>query len=680
MNIGIIFAGIFSMSATAVSAQNHATHTEQNDTIAPFAEQQLQGVEVTQRRKGITRAKGAVNGQLIGKDELFKAACCNLGESFVTNPSVDVNYNDATTGARQIKLLGLSGTYVQMLTENLPNFRGASAPYALGYVPGPWMKSIQVSKGNASVRNGYEAITGQINVEYLKPEDEQGATVNLYGDSERRFEANADANVHLNPRLSSEILAHFENRWGHHDDNGDTFQDMPGIRQYNLQNRWAYLGNRYIFHGGVSLLNEQRTSGQVAHHHPTTDGLYKIGIETDRYEAYMKHAFVLSREHNSSVALMASAAMHRQDAAYGRKVYYVNEKNVYAQLLFETDFGKMHNLAVGLSLNHDYLDQAYRMTHNAGEGRQRLVEKETVPGAYAQYTFDLHHRLTAMAGLRVDHSSIYGTFVTPRVHLKWQANDILALRASAGKGYRTVHALAENNYLMASGRTMTVGDNLKQENAWNYGVSTALSIPLGKRSLTVNAEYYYTHFGNQVEVDFDTDATRIIIDNLVGRSYSHTFQVDASYEPLSGLTFTAAYRRNVVKATYGGKLMDKPLTGKYKGLLTASYKTPLGLWQFDATLQLNGGGRMPTPRVAQDGSESWQRTFKAFEQVSAQVTRWFRHFSVYVGGENLTGFRQKKVIYGYADPWAAGFEPTMVWGPVHGAMLYAGVRINFGRL
>ncbi len=668
------------MSATAVSAQNHATHTEQNDTIAPFAEQQLQGVEVTQRRKGITRAKGAVNGQLIGKDELFKAACCNLGESFVTNPSVDVNYNDATTGARQIKLLGLSGTYVQMLTENLPNFRGASAPYALGYVPGPWMKSIQVSKGNASVRNGYEAITGQINVEYLKPEDEQGATVNLYGDSERRFEANADANVHLNPRLSSEILAHFENRWGHHDDNGDTFQDMPGIRQYNLQNRWAYLGNRYIFHGGVSLLNEQRTSGQVAHHHPTTDGLYKIGIETDRYEAYMKHAFVLSREHNSSVALMASAAMHRQDAAYGRKVYYVNEKNVYAQLLFETDFGKMHNLAVGLSLNHDYLDQAYRMTHNAGEGRQRLVEKETVPGAYAQYTFDLHHRLTAMAGLRVDHSSIYGTFVTPRVHLKWQANDILALRASAGKGYRTVHALAENNYLMASGRTMTVGDNLKQENAWNYGVSTALSIPLGKRSLTVNAEYYYTHFGNQVEVDFDTDATRIIIDNLVGRSYSHTFQVDASYEPLSGLTFTAAYRRNVVKATYGGKLMDKPLTGKYKGLLTASYKTPLGLWQFDATLQLNGGGRMPTPRVAQDGSESWQRTFKAFEQVSAQVTRWFRHFSVYVGGENLTGFRQKKVIYGYADPWAAGFEPTMVWGPVHGAMLYAGVRINFGRL
>lgn len=680
MNIGIILAGIVSMSATTVSAQTSGTHTEQNDTLAPFAEQQLKGVEVTQRRKGITRAKGAVNGQLIGKDELFKAACCNLGESFVTNPSVDVNYNDATTGARQIKLLGLSGTYVQMLTENLPNFRGASAPYALGYVPGPWMKSIQVSKGNASVRNGYEAITGQINVEYLKPEDEQGGTVNLYGDSERRFEANADANVHINPRLSSEILAHFENRWGHHDDNGDTFQDMPGIKQYNLQNRWAYLGNRYIFHGGVSLLNEQRTGGQVAHHHATTDEFFKIGIETDRYEAYMKHAYVLSREHNSSVALMASAAMHRQDAAYGRKAYYVNEKNAYAQLLFETDFTKMHNLAVGLSLNHDYLDQTFRLTHNAEEGRQRIVEKETVPGAYAQYTFDLHHRLTAMAGLRVDHSSIYGTFFTPRVHLKWQANDILALRASAGKGYRTVHALAENNYLMASGRTMTIGDNLKQENAWNYGVSAALAIPLGKRSLTVNAEYYYTRFGNQVEVDFDTDATSIVIDNLVGKSYSHTFQVDASYEPLSGLTFTAAYRRNIVKATYGGVLMDKPLTGKYKGLLTASYKTPLGLWQFDATLQLNGGGRMPTPRVEQDGSESWERTFPAFEQLSAQVTRWFRHFSVYVGGENLTGFRQKHPIYGYANPWTAGFEPTMVWGPVHGAMLYAGVRINFGRL
>ena len=128
---------------------------------------QLAEVNVTGRKMGFQKLRSSVtNAELINSDELCRAACCNLGESFVTNPSVDVNYSDAATGAKQIKLLGLSGTYVQMLTENIPNFRGASAPYGLGYVPGPWMSSIQVSKGTSSVKNGYEALTGQINIEF----------------------------------------------------------------------------------------------------------------------------------------------------------------------------------------------------------------------------------------------------------------------------------------------------------------------------------------------------------------------------------------------------------------------------------------------------------------------------------------------------------------------------------
>lgn len=686
----ILLSSMLSVFTLAASAQDTHEHNETSltDSIMPFAEQHIAGVEVTQRRSGMRRMKGAINGNIIDKEELFKAACCNLGESFVTNPSVDVNYSDAATGARQIKLLGLSGTYVQMLTENLPNFRGAAGPYALGYVPGPWMKSIQVSKGSSSVRNGYESMTGQINIEYLKPEDEQGVTVNMYGDTEARFEANVDANVHINKHLSSEILAHYENRFVEHDGNGDGFRDMPGIRQYNLQNRWLYNNSKYIFHGGVSLLKEDRFSGQTEHHVHISSNMprYKIGIETDRYEAYMKHAFVLSREHNSSIALMASGSMHRQDAGYGIRSYYVNEKNAYAQMLFETDITEMHNISLGLSLNYDYLGQRIDKDAHFKDGMTEIVpalfrlnEKETTPGAYAQYTFDLHHKFTAMAGVRVDHSSLYGTFVTPRVHLKWQPNDIIGLRVSAGKGYRTVHPYAEYNYLLASGRDVVVRQ-LDQEAAWNYGLNASLNIPVGQRTLKVNAEYYYTDFDNQVDIDYDADRTKIIIDNVRGRSYSHTLQIDASYELIKRLTLTAAYRRNIVKGVYGGKLTDKPLTGKYKGLFTASYKTPLGIWQFDATFQLNGGGRMPTPYQKADGTPSWKPTYNAFGQLSAQVTRWFRHFSVYVGGENLTGYRQETPIFGASNPWGRDFEPTLVWGPMSGAMGYVGIRINIGRM
>lgn len=639
------------------------SHTDTASLDSVFKNETLHEVKVVARKAGTSRLAGAVNGIAVNKDELFKAACCNLGESFTTNPSVDVAYNDATTGARQIKLLGLSGTYVQMLTENLPNFRGAAIPYALGYVPGPWMKGIQVSKGSASVKNGYESITGQINVDYLQPEDEQKVEVNLFGDSKSRIEANADANVHLSDKWATEILLHHENILKNHDENGDGFYDMPGREQYNVQNRWVYKGDKYIFHGGLGALKEIRTSGQDEDH-VHSDDIYRIKLHTNRYEGYMKHAFILDHEHGTNIAFMSSASMHQLDAQYGNKFYDLNEKNLYGSLMFETNFSTQHNLSFGVSVNHDYLGQN---------------EKETTSGAYAQYTYTLGTKLTAMAGVRFDHSSLYGNFFTPRFHVKYSPIDAISIRLSAGKGYRTVFALAEYNYLLASGRNLNISKDLKQEEAWNYGLSTAFYIPMFGKTLKLNAEYYYTSFENQAVVDYDANKEFIAIYNLIGKSYSHTFQIDASYPLLKGLEITAAYRLNDVKCTYdyGKSLMEKPLTSKYKALFTASYKTPLGLWQFDATVQLNGGGRNPEPYQLADGSQSWSPRFHSFEQVSAQVTRWFRHWSIYVGGENLTGFEQKTPIYGAGNPWGSDFEPTLVWGPVEGRMFYAGVRVHF---
>ena len=651
-----------------VSAYGQVGDSLQSDTVKAH---RLGDVTVRSHRVTTHRVGGAENGMVIGREELFKAACCNLGESFTTNPSVDVNYSDATTGAKQIKLLGLSGIYVQMLTENLPNFRGAASPYALDYVPGPWMKSIQVSKGASSVRNGHESITGQIDIEYLKPDDDQGVTVNLFGSTMSRVEANADANVHLDSRLSTEILAHYQDDFGHHDVNNDGFLDQPNVRQWNMQNRWKWRGDHYLFHGGIGIIKEKREGGQTHHTAPNSHHLYKIGIETDYYEGYMKHAFILNPEHGTNIALMGNVSMQQMDATYGHKQYNVNEKNAYAQLLFETNFSEQHNLSTGLSLSHSYLDEKVRVVN----GEQAYVAKETTPGAYVQYTYNPSNKLTAMAGLRADHSSLYGTFITPRIHVKLKPSDSFTIRLSGGKGYRTPYAMAENNFLLSSGRTLVI-DKLEQERAWNYGINTSLYIPLFGKTLKLNAEYYHTHFISQTIIDYDSDPTLVRITNLDGRSYSNTFQVDLSYPVVRGLDLTTAWRWNDVKCTYGGKLMEKPLTSRYKALVSATYKTPLGLWQFDATMQLNGGGRTPGSL----SSTSYPHSFPAYEQISAQVTRWFRHFSIYIGGENLTNFRQRQTIINAADPWSDTFEPTMVWGPAQGVMFYAGIRVNFGKM
>ena len=639
-------------------------------------------VNVVRRRFGTTKLRSsAMNVDIISSAELSRAACCNLGESFVTNPSVDVSYSDAATGAKQIKLLGLSGTYVQMMTENIPNYRGAAAPYGLGYVPGPWMQSIQVSKGSSSVKNGYESITGQINVEFKKPQlpEADWVSANLFASSTGRYEANADATLKLSKRWSTSLLAHYENETMAHDANHDGFADIPRVEQYNLWNRWAYMGDHYVFQAGIKALSEWRNSGQVNHGGNPGQELYKIGIDTRRYEAFTKNAYIFNKEKNTNLALILQGTFHNQDAVYGHKLYDVDQTNVYASLLFETEFSKRHSLSTGLSFNYDGYDQRYRLTNDVELPRLKSFEKESVPGAYVQYTYNLEDKLILMGGIRGDYSSMHGFFVTPRAHVKYNPNEFVNFRLSAGKGYRTNHVLAENNYLLASSRKVRISGDLDQEEAWNYGASISSYIPLFGKTLNLNAEYYYTDFLKQVVVDMDTDPHEIAFYNLNGRSYSHVFQVEANYPLFKGFTLTAAYRFTDAKTTYNGELKERPLTSRYKGLVTASYKTPLEIWQFDATLQLNGGGRMPSRYILEDGTPSWSARYGSFEQLSVQITRYFRRWSIYVGGENLTNFKQKNPIIDAANPWGENFDSTMIWGPVHGAKAYIGIRFNWAR-
>ena len=639
-------------------------------------------VNVVRRRFGTTKLRSsAMNVDIISSAELSRAACCNLGESFVPNPSVDVSYSDAATGAKQIKLLGLSGTYVQMMTENIPNYRGAAAPYGLGYVPGPWMQSIQVSKGSSSVKNGYESITGQINVEFKKPQlpEADWVSANLFASSTGRYEANADATLKLSKRWSTSLLAHYENETMAHDANHDGFADIPRVEQYNLWNRWAYMGDHYVFQAGIKALSEWRNSGQVNHGGNPGQELYKIGIDTRRYEAFTKNAYIFNKEKNTNLALILQGTFHNQDAVYGHKLYDVDQTNVYASLLFETEFSKRHSLSTGLSFNYDGYDQRYRLTNDVELPRLKSFEKESVPGAYVQYTYNLEDKLILMGGIRGDYSSMHGFFVTPRAHVKYNPNEFVNFRLSAGKGYRTNHVLAENNYLLASSRKVRIAGDLDQEEAWNYGASISSYIPLFGKTLNLNAEYYYTDFLKQVVVDMDTDPHEIAFYNLNGRSYSHVFQVEANYPLFKGFTLTAAYRFTDAKTTYNGELKERPLTSRYKGLVTASYKTPLEIWQFDATLQLNGGGRMPSRYILEDGTPSWSARYGSFEQLSVQITRYFRRWSIYVGGENLTNFKQKNPIIDAANPWGENFDSTMIWGPVHGAKAYIGIRFNWAR-
>lgn len=659
-----------------------AVSVQESDTLLQFFMSDdilLQEVVVSERPLStISSRVNVVQTQKITYDELCRAACCNLAESFETNPSVDVAYSDAATGARQIKLLGLPGTYVQMLTENYPNFRGAASLYGLDYVPGAWMESIQVSKGTSSVKNGYEALAGQINIEYKKPPTADLFSVNLFGSDAGRYEGNADASWHLNDKLSTGLLVHYSNDKMAHDGNDDGFLDTPLKEQYNVMNRWYYQGDNFLSQVGGRFLHENRTGGQDGKHHAFAD-LYRVNLRTNRAELFTKNAYIIDKEKVESVALILSGSYHEQKSMYDKTPYNVYQNNVYGSLLYEKEFSYAHRLSTGLSLNYDGFNENMVLQGSLPEAFART---EIVSGAYAQYTYNLNDKLILLAGVRGDYSNLYNFFVTPRLHVKYNPFEWFHIRTSVGKGYRTANVLAENNFLLSSSRQINIADNLDQEEAWNTGVNFSFYIPIADRELILNTEWYYTDFLKQVLVDMDSDSHAVSFYNLDGRSFSHNYQVEATYPFFKGFTLTAAYRYTDAKTDYKNqqtgevRLLKKPLVSDYKGLITASYQTPLRKWQFDLTGQFNGGGRMPTPDAV---TPLWNPTFKPYTVVNAQITKYFRRWSVYLGGENLFNFKQKNPIIDAGNPRGDNFDASMIWGPVHGRKIYAGIRFNISR-
>lgn len=636
------------------------------DSSAELDEVEVMGRGATTMASRIS----AVQTSTITGAELCRAACCNLSESFETNASVDVSYADAATGAKQIKLLGLSGTYVQMLNENTPSVRGLAQNFGMEYTPGVWMESIQVSKGTSSVINGYEATTGQINVEYLKPQTQDPIAINAMMNSNLRSELNVTGGWGINEVVSTGVMAHAKLARMEHDTNDDGFMDLPKEKQVNLLNRWYIKSGDYTGQILVRGLYDERNGGQLSSY---GDDRYKIDLETYRFDAFMKNGYVFDKDKGTSIGVIMSGSYHKQDNLYGVRDYVADQTNIYGNAIFQTNFTDYHKLVTGVSLNYDAYNEML-ITESASFDMDR---EELTSGLFAEYSYTIDEKLSLLAGARVDYSSLWGVFATPRFNVRYAPWEWVNLRGSVGLGYRSPNLLSDYASVLPSSREIIVAEDLKQERAINTGVSSTFYIPIAGRELQITADYYYTSFFETVVMDMDRDPNSVTFSNSNGeRSYAANFQVEATMEILSGWTTTLAYRISDTKATINGELREKPLTNRFKALVTTSYVTPLFRWQFDLTAQINGGGRMPD---ADENNPLWDNEFGWYPRLMAQVTRNIGNWSIYVGGENLTNFTQSNPIIGADNPFGANFDASMAWGPLHGAAVYAGFRWNIGR-
>jgi hypothetical protein len=611
--------------------------------------------------------------EVITNAGLMQLACCNLGESFENSATVDAGYSDAVSGAKQIQMLGLTGLYSQMMYENMPMLKGISASYGLAFIPGPFLESIQISKGTSSVINGYEALSGQINLEYRKPQSADPLFVNIYLNHELQTDANIIGTIKINEKLSTSLFGHasfFGRQLDHIGDDG--FMDKPKNLMVNLLNRWYYGGEKYHNISTVNAIYNRRIGGQMDFNPKKIDTLWGFESSIKRLQAFTKNAFLLADD-GANIGTQLSATYTDLFAKYGYKSYKAKEFNVYVNLIFEKTFADIHKLNTGISYQFNFLDDTYISSPPLLSPSQFKGNKaEHIPGVFAQYSLTLD-KISVVSGVRYDYNSFYNKHLfTPRIHLKWGITDNIALRASIGKGYRSPNIFAENIALMASSRIVEKESDITMEDAWNYGFNYVHTIYFNNsHKVTLSFDAYRTEFVNQLVINQDRDAHYLYFYMSREKSYSNALQAEAKFSLFDEhWDLTLAGRFNDVRQTLDGQLLVKPLSPRWKALVVNNIRIDMDKWQFDITAQFNGPARLPNTGGAMD------EYGKPYVIMHAQITKRFKYVDLYAGCENIFNQVQKEPIIDAAHPFSSNFDATVIWGSLMGRTFYIGVRLT----
>lgn len=637
---------------------------------------QLGDIEVVGQKKSTYGDYVSIeNRTVMTIGELKKAACCTLSESFETNPSIDVSFTDAITGARHIEMLGLSGMYTQSTLEALPYIRGLMSNVGLTFIPGPWIKSINVAKGIGSVVNGFESITGQIDVDLQKPfaVDEKPLFINIYGDYDKRFEGNLNYRYQINDKISFVTLFHASTRRNKFDMNMDHFTDMPVFSIFNLMQRWHFsFENGWESQLGFQYVNDSKEGGTI------NETRYKYTTDSKQLYLYGKHGYVFPDEEFKSFGIQWSLNSYKNSSLFGIRNYSGNQKTGYLNFIYQSTLGSHdHKFRTGFSILFDQYNELF-----LSKEYNRI---DRIPGGFFEYTYISDESFSAVAGVRGDYHNHFGFILTPRLHIRYAPSEDWIIRGAFGRGFRESNIFTEHSSLFASSRNLVInsstnfGYGLQLEKAWNYGINITHYFFHDYREGTISIDLYRTDFENYTQADLDSNPQAIIFSSVANGSYSNSAQIELNMSPIEGLQTRAAYRFLDVKNKLNNVWLERALSSKHRVLVNLAYSTekeeendPQML--YDLTFTWFESKRIPStsdnPLVLRSVEQS-----PSFALMNAQITRTFSlGFEIYLGIENLLDYRQENLIIDPMNPTGKYFDASLIWGPVNGRLIYSGLR------
>ena len=639
----------------------------------------LDEITVQKKRKTIQKSYlAAQNIMKVSSEELLKAACCNLSESFETNPTIDVNFSDALTGTKQIKMLGLESPYMMISEENIPMIRGASQAYGLTFIPGTWIESIQITKGAGSIVNGFESISGQINTELKKPFSDLPLFINLFGSQMGRLEANTHINKKVFDRISMGVYMHVNSNNERMDQNQDSFLDSPLSNQINVMNRWQYT-NAEI--GLVSFftwryMQDQKQMGVLDFDplkHRGSNTFWGSEIKTNRLDLSFKAGYVFPDLPYQSFGFQTAFSTHDQDSYYGLRIYDIYHESIYNNLLFNSIIGNtMNKFKVGVNFSYDrYVERVDNINYNR-------IDKSI--GTFFEYTYNNNSDISFSGGLRFDNHNQIGSFITPRIHFRYNPLENFVLRISSGSGRKIANIFAENQRMFGTNRIINLLQNgsgvygLDPELAWNYGLSILRSFRFLGGDFELVADYYITNFKNQILIDWE-ESNKISFYNLEGKSSSKSLQLGLDFSYREFLTFSTAYKNYIIKSNYNSGYLSKPLQPRNIIFFNTGLESTINngsQWKWDLTINFIGDQRLvKTIRDPENLSSP------KYNLLNSQITRVFSSkFEIYLGGENIGNYKQLNPIISSENPFSPNFDSSQIYAPIFGRMIYSGLRLK----
>jgi len=641
---------------------------------------ELKAAEVVERAQATHLSlRGTQATEAIGAKELKRAACCDLSESFETNATVDVSYSDAVSGTKTLRMLGLDGKYAQLSVENIPFVRGLSANYGLTLIPGPWINAINVSKGVGTAVNGPNAMTGQIDLCLLNPFDAPPLFTNLYVNSQGRRELNVNAGQLMGRHAANVLMVQGSSNQLDMDQNGDGFRDMPLGTRFNVMDRWIQRKGRRTTQVMARYVTDVRNGGNTDAHRSSElpgGGHYRVDIANEMGDVLVKNGWIL-RDSTKSIGLLGSFRNHTLSSRFGDRRHegvqlsgYLNA--VYQQLVNAAG----DQLKAGASWQYDAFDERFLDPASAA-GDSAFSRIERMPGVFAEFT-RTRKRLTLVAGARADMNALYGTTVSPRLHLKFDPGPLTTLRLGAGRAFRSALPFVENAGALASSRRVNVAAPLGLERSWNFGASLLHKWKWFRRKWSLGLDVYHSTFTDQVVADLDRSPRTLALYMLDGRSFANSVLADLQVALDRRWDLKLSYRWYDVRTTYDGVLRERPFTPRHRGLVDLAYASINDHWRFDITLNLFGTARLPD---TEDNPEAYRLPARApaYATLNAQLTRVFGALEVYVGGENLTSVQQARQVLAPEAPFGPYFDASLIWGPTNKAMIYGGFRHTFNR-